>query len=486
MSLKAIGWFVAILLLLGVGYIYFSGTKLYDCKDGSPLTLSPGDCEKYWCSSSNKRQEPEEFCAPSVCPDGNEQINLFYCQKYNCADGSVSGSHSECLKITCGDGTKVEDAKDCKMYDCADGLTVDSPTKCKTYTCSDGTQTDSIKKCAEYCEAPSDCNPTNVPQSACFGEYTCNQNKCSWQCETGGIFTSSTLQNIAIPDSELINNGYSRTIATKEIQRPDENIFYNGFENNREQIVLVQILISSKLPSKQTDFANNFNQSINEAIKQGIQQVDADKIGEDSFIGKGSSAGMENLRQNLTKDSPKTTDYNYTYLLTFRKSNLVVDLFISTTSDQKAIKLLEQYGNEIASRIQIPTTPPTPPTPITTAIDPSCTTTSGILITNHQVTSANETLTLTLSNQSATILTNVNVTVSGTASGDNTIVANPDPTVIANLGTVAQTQPVVLDNATTDLNIASGDTYSLNVQFAYSDRDGFARTVTTTCNGTAS
>lgn len=105
----------------------------------------------------------------------------------------------------------------------------------------------------------------------------------------------------------------------------------------------------------------------------------------------------------------------------------------------------------------------------------TCSTTSGILITNHQVDATNDDITLALSNQTATTLTLVDVNVSGTAGG----VSVSGSTNIATLGTVAQTQDV-------NLSAFQAGTYSLNVQFTYNDRDNFQRTVTATCNGTAS
>ena len=109
----------------------------------------------------------------------------------------------------------------------------------------------------------------------------------------------------------------------------------------------------------------------------------------------------------------------------------------------------------------------------------TCSTTSGILITNHQVSGATDQITLSLSNQTATSLTGVDVSVSGTVGGISTTGGGADE--IASLGTVAQQEVIDLLPV-----FNAGSTYSLQVAFGYNDRDGFDRTVTATCNGTAS
>ncbi len=106
----------------------------------------------------------------------------------------------------------------------------------------------------------------------------------------------------------------------------------------------------------------------------------------------------------------------------------------------------------------------------------TCSTTSGILITNHQVSDSNNSITLSLSNQSATTLSDTNISVTGTSGGNPVTGAITIPT----LTTVAQSQGFAISPA-----VSSG-TYSLNVVFSYRDRDSFLRTVTSTCNGTAS
>ncbi len=107
----------------------------------------------------------------------------------------------------------------------------------------------------------------------------------------------------------------------------------------------------------------------------------------------------------------------------------------------------------------------------------TCSTTSGILITNHQLLSSNDYLTLILSNQTAASLTDVDVNVSGTIGGTTLV----DSNIIATLGTTALTTIV---NLNPPLDFSSGSTYSLQVKFSYKDRDGLARSVTSTCNGT--
>ncbi len=109
----------------------------------------------------------------------------------------------------------------------------------------------------------------------------------------------------------------------------------------------------------------------------------------------------------------------------------------------------------------------------------TCSTTSGILITNHQLDSSADEITVALSNQTATTLTDVLVDINGTIGGvtSNTVTQETVP----NLGTVAQTEAFGLTPV-----FDVGDAYSLNVKFTYQDRDAFTRTVTATCNGTAS
>lgn len=109
----------------------------------------------------------------------------------------------------------------------------------------------------------------------------------------------------------------------------------------------------------------------------------------------------------------------------------------------------------------------------------TCSTTSGILITNHQVSSATDNITLALSNGTAITLTGVDVNVTGTIGGVATTGGGADE--IASLGTVAQQELIPLLPV-----FNAGSTYSLQVTFGYNDRDSFARTVTAICNGTAS
>lgn len=104
----------------------------------------------------------------------------------------------------------------------------------------------------------------------------------------------------------------------------------------------------------------------------------------------------------------------------------------------------------------------------------TCSTTSGILITNHQVNPNDNNMTLILSNQTATTLSDLNIVVSGTAGG-NPVNATHN---VLQLGTTSQTEIV-------DLTAVGSGTYSLQVTFQYNDRDGLERSVTSTCNGTA-
>ena len=113
----------------------------------------------------------------------------------------------------------------------------------------------------------------------------------------------------------------------------------------------------------------------------------------------------------------------------------------------------------------------------------TCSTTSGILITNHQLLGSTDDLSLILSNQAAATLTTIDVNVSGTIGGTSIV----DSNTIASLGTTQSTQLVDLSTVQAGaFDVQSGSTYSLQVTFNYNDRDGLARSVTSTCNGTAS
>ncbi|MCR4368396.1 MAG: hypothetical protein NUV67_00650 [archaeon] len=113
----------------------------------------------------------------------------------------------------------------------------------------------------------------------------------------------------------------------------------------------------------------------------------------------------------------------------------------------------------------------------------TCSTTSGILITNHQLLGSTDDLTLILSNQTAASLTNVDMNVTGTIGGTSIT----DSNTLLSLGTTATTTAVDLSTVQAGVfDVASGSTYSLQVTFNYNDRDGLERSVTSTCNGTAS
>ncbi len=105
----------------------------------------------------------------------------------------------------------------------------------------------------------------------------------------------------------------------------------------------------------------------------------------------------------------------------------------------------------------------------------TCSTTSGILVTNHQLSATSDDLSLILSNQTAASLTNVDINVTGTIGG----VSITDSNTLATLGTIQQTAVV---DITDNKDVATGETYSLQVTFNY--RDALARTVTSTCNTT--
>ena len=101
----------------------------------------------------------------------------------------------------------------------------------------------------------------------------------------------------------------------------------------------------------------------------------------------------------------------------------------------------------------------------------TCSTTSGILITNHLVSGTEDKITLALSNQTGSILENVDIEVSGTTSGK---------TVINSLGTITQNESIQLSPG-----LSPSETYSIQISFSYTDADGLARKVISTCNGTA-
>lgn len=111
----------------------------------------------------------------------------------------------------------------------------------------------------------------------------------------------------------------------------------------------------------------------------------------------------------------------------------------------------------------------------------TCSTTSGILITNHQVDSTGgagvNNMVLALSNQTASTLTDLNISVAGSV-GSTTV--NYTEAGGRTLGTIAENETVDLAE---DITAA---TYSLQVTMKYTDRDQFPRTVTSTCNGTSS
>ena len=123
----------------------------------------------------------------------------------------------------------------------------------------------------------------------------------------------------------------------------------------------------------------------------------------------------------------------------------------------------------------------------------TCSTTSGILITNHQVSTdgvvpADNNLTLILSNQTASSLGTATATVTGTVGGGSVSVTSFDLTSAAAdplgvggpIGTTQVTRVIPLGST------FNAGAYSLSVTFNYTDRDALARSVTSTCNGTAS
>jgi len=107
----------------------------------------------------------------------------------------------------------------------------------------------------------------------------------------------------------------------------------------------------------------------------------------------------------------------------------------------------------------------------------TCSTTSGILITNHKVDSSTDSISLNLSNLTSENLSNVDLAVDGTIGGTSISGAN----TISSLGTTRQTENISLLPA-----FNTSESYSLTVKFSYIDRDGLSRTVTSTCNGKAS
>lgn len=111
----------------------------------------------------------------------------------------------------------------------------------------------------------------------------------------------------------------------------------------------------------------------------------------------------------------------------------------------------------------------------------TCSTTSGILITNHQVDSVGaggvNNMVLALSNQTASTLTDLNISVTGSVGSAS---VNYTDAALRTLGTIAENETVLLAE---DITAA---TYSLQITMRYTDRDQFPRTITSTCNGTAS
>ena len=110
----------------------------------------------------------------------------------------------------------------------------------------------------------------------------------------------------------------------------------------------------------------------------------------------------------------------------------------------------------------------------------TCSPTSGILITNHQVSAGSDNIQLILSNQTGATLSSLDINVTGTIAGDSTITASPSNPYNTTLGTTSETKTITLTP------VFDAGQYSLTIAFGYNDRDGLARAVTSTCNGTAS
>jgi hypothetical protein len=314
-ELKTIGWIIAIVLVLGLGFLLFSGTKFTDCKDGGALTTNPNDCAKAWCSTLNKRIELGEDCPLSICADGSTTTNLFNCPKYTCDDNSV----------------------------------VDKPDNCQKYTCPDGTITGSLKLCNNYCEQAEDCNPTKANAQSCFGKWACESNQCTWKCEEQ--FSKASAKEIALSLDEMVQDGYS-IIGEEKIEEKDTGTtISSAFENARQKISFAQIIGVSKQGTDKAQLANTFNSMVNGLIKEGIEPIEGVSLGDDSLMIQIPSDKVNQNNLPYLTDTKPNSSYGNTYLAFFRKSNVLVILFIATDTNEKAVEFLSEYGKRIEFRI---------------------------------------------------------------------------------------------------------------------------------------
>jgi hypothetical protein len=107
----------------------------------------------------------------------------------------------------------------------------------------------------------------------------------------------------------------------------------------------------------------------------------------------------------------------------------------------------------------------------------TCAPTAGILITNHNVNSGADDISLMLSNQTGEDLRDVDVEVNGTIG--KTLTSGADN--ISGLGVASQTETFSLLPA-----FNAGESYSLSVKFSYTGQDGLSREITSTCIGKVS
>ena len=293
MEFWKIGWIFAGILI--IGSLYFITFVAIDCEDGGFPVLNEDECSLYWCSSLNHRVLFKQDCPLSICSDGKQVTNLFVCESYSCPDGSKVNAPEECNKFVCADGNKIDDPK----------------------------------KCVEYCKAPSECNPDKAELKDCFGEWSCVNNACAWQCEEN--FTSNTAKEIAIPLEVLVEKGYSQIKEEKEASVENGSVYINFYENLREKIKFNQTITVMNKGLKKIELAENFNKAVNETLKLEVEEFEKIELGEDSFT-------FKNPNENK-------------YGLIFRKANVFIILTIEAETDEKAIELMEKYGKQIESRI---------------------------------------------------------------------------------------------------------------------------------------
>lgn len=339
-KLALFGWLLTAVLAVVFFLVFFGFFNLVDCHDGGFPAFSQSDCQKLWCSSLNKRVENLVDCPFSSCPDGNQSFNLYYCQKYECDDNSIVGKPDDCFKFACKDGNRVVSQEECLKVSCKDGRKVELESDCFIATCFDGNKTQDKKECKEYCVSASDCNPSKVAVSSCFGTWSCNNNSCSWGCDFGGGFSGKKAKDVAILLPELVDLGYTLVGSENNLETTDGGSYSANFENSRDKVSFGEAIVYSTKGIQKVEFASSFNKTINEMIKQGNEPFGDFNFGDDRFV----------IKVPFSMVTYTKTDYGATYYAFFRKANYLVVLLVNTTED-KATGVIEEFASKIDSRI---------------------------------------------------------------------------------------------------------------------------------------